>query len=130
MKNQGDEAELKFMLLNYKLGYTISKPFGDNSKYDLIVDTGIELQRIQIKSTKRKENSSGMNCYNCIVCHGKDNKKKYSKNDIDYVVVYVIPEDTWYKIPVDEVKGKSVKLYPHRDSNRNTYEKYKIFVNN
>jgi len=38
----------------------------------------------------------------------------------------VIPEKTWYKIPVKEIKGKTVKLYPHRQSQRNTYEKYRI----
>lgn len=126
MKQQGDTTELRFMLLNQELGYTISKPFGDNAKYDLIVDTGIELQRIQIKSTRRKETSSGMDCYNCLVCSGADSKQQYSTKDIDYVAVYVIPENAWYKIPVKDIKGKTVKLYPHRKSQRDTYEKYRI----
>lgn len=126
MKQQGDTTELRFMLLNQELGYTISKPFGDNSKYDLIVDTGIELQRIQVKSTRRKETSSGMDCYNCLVCSGADSKQQYSTKDIDYVAIYVIPENAWYKIPVKDIKGKTVKLYPHRKSQRDTYEKYRI----
>ena len=29
-------------------------------------------------------------------------------------------------VPVKEIKGKTVKLYPHRQSQRNTYEKYRI----
>jgi hypothetical protein len=126
MKQQGDTTELRFMLLNHELGYTVSKPFGDNAKYDLIVDTGKELQRVQVKSTRRKEKSSGMDCYNCLVCSGADSKQQYSKEDIDYIAIYVIPEDAWYKIPISEVKGKTVKLYPHRQSQRNTYEKYRI----
>ena len=52
MKNQGDNAELRFMLLNHELGNIVSKPFGDNAKYDLIVDTSTELQRVQVKSTR------------------------------------------------------------------------------
>jgi hypothetical protein len=126
MKTQGDTAELKFMLLNQELGYFISKPFGDNCKYDLIVDNGEELQRIQIKSTSRKDTSSGMDCYNCLVCFGNDSKQRYNEKDIDYFAIYVIPENVWYKIPVKEIKGKTVKLYPHRNSKRNTYEKYRI----
>ena len=126
MKQQGDTTELRFMLLNQELGYTISKPFGDNAKYDLIVDTDIELQRIQVKSTRRKETSSGMDCYNCLVCSGADSKQKYSDKDIDYIAIYVIPENAWYKIPVKDIKGKTVKLYPHRKSQRDTYEKYRI----
>ena len=104
----------------------MSKPFGDNAKYDLIVDTNTELQRVQVKSTARKETSSGMDCYNCLVCSGSDSKEKYSEKDIDYIAIYVIPENTWYKIPIKELKGKTVKLYPHRTSQRNTYEKYKL----
>ena len=60
MKTQGDNAELRFMLLSQELGYIISKPFGDNSKYDLIIDNGNDLEKIQIKSTSRKDTSSGI----------------------------------------------------------------------
>lgn len=126
MKHQGDTTELRFMLLNHELGYTVSKPFGDNAKYDLILDTGTELQRVQVKSTRRKETSAGMDCYNCLVCSGKDSKEQYSSNDVDYVAIYVIPENAWYKIPIQEIKGKTVKLYPHRKSQRDTYEKYRL----
>jgi hypothetical protein len=126
MKQQGDAAELKFMLLNHELGHIVSKPFGDNAKYDLIVDTGEVLERVQIKSTKRRETAAGMDCYNCLVCSGADSKQQYSKKDIDYIAIYVIPENAWYKIPIKEIKGKTVKLYPHRESQRNTYEKYRI----
>jgi hypothetical protein len=126
MKSQGDNAELRFMLLNNELGNIVSKPFGDNSKYDLIIDTGDNLERIQIKSTRRKETSSGMDCYNCLVCSGSDSKQKYKEKDIDYIAIYVIPENVWYKIPIKEINGKTVKLYPHRKSQRDTYEKYKL----
>ena len=126
MKTQGDNAELKFMLSSHELGHIISKPFGDNSKYDLIIDNGNDLEKIQIKSTSRKDTSSGMDCYNCLVCSGSKQKQKYNEKDVDFIVIYVIPENTWYKIPVKEIKGKTVKLYPHRQSQRNTYEKYRI----
>ena len=126
MKTQGDNAELKFMLLSHELGHIISKPFGDNSKYDLIIDNGNDLEKVQIKSTSRKDTSSGMDCYNCLVCSGSKQKQKYNEKDVDFIVIYVIPENTWYKIPVKEIKGKTVKLYPHRQSQRNTYEKYRI----
>jgi PD-(D/E)XK endonuclease len=126
MKQQGDIAELKFMLLNQELGYVVSKPFGDNAKYDMIVDTGDNLERIQVKSTKRRDTSSGMDCYNCVVCSGSDSKQRYLEEDIDYVAIFVIPENAWYKIPIKEINGKTIKLYPHRKSQRNTYEKYRI----
>jgi len=126
MKHQGDSSELKFMLLCHELGYVVSKPFGDNAKYDVIIDTGTSLERIQIKSTSRKDTSYGMDCYNCLVCSGSDSKKQYTEKEIDYIATYVIPENAWYKIPIQEIKGKTVKLYPHRKPQRNTYEKFRI----
>lgn len=126
MKNQGNNAELRFMLLNHELGYIVSKPFGDNAKYDLIVDNGIKLERVQVKSTSRKDKSGGMDCYNCLVCSGRDSKQQYSEQDVDCIAIYIIPEDVWYKIPVNEIKGKTVKLYPHRIPRKSTYEKYKM----
>jgi len=126
MKNQGEETELRFMLLSYEKGFIVSKPFGDNAKYDVIIDDGNQLERIQIKSTSRKDKSGGMDCYSCLVCSGRDSKEMYSKKDIDSIVIYVIPENTWYKIPVEEINGKTVKLYPHRTPKKQTYEKYRL----
>lgn len=125
MKCQGDIAELKFILLNKELGYIVSKPFGEDCKYDVIVDTGEELQRVQVKSTRNKETANRKNCYNCGVCSGHDSKKRYTEDSVDYIAIYVIPENAWYKIPIKEIKGKTVKLYPHRNTNF-TYEKFRI----
>ena len=125
-KQQGDNAEIRYMLLAHSLGHVISKPISDNSQYDLIVDTGKELERIQVKSTSRKDTSSRMDCYKCLVNRNKNNDKCYTKNTIDYIAVYVIPEDTWYKIPIEEINGKDVKLYPHRIPKNGIYEQYKI----
>lgn len=126
MKHQGDLAELKFMLLSHELGYTVSKPFGDNAKYDLIVDNGLSLERIQIKSTKRMELYGRNDCYNCLSCFGRDSKQRYTKDHIDFMVIYIIPEDAWYKIPIDKIKSKCIKLYPHRKPNRGQFEIYRI----
>lgn len=138
-KNQGDAAEIKFMLLNLEMGYTVSRPFGEKSRYDIIVDNGTTLERVQVKSTSRKDLSSGMNCYNCMVyTHGYVRKnngnskiytlKKYTKKEIDFVAIYIIPENAWYKIPIEEIKGYNVKLYPHRKSRSNTFEKYRLNI--
>ena len=126
MKLQGDRAELMFMLYCQEKGYIISKPFGDNAKYDLIVDDGVTLNRVQIKSTSRKDTGKRTDCYNCLVCSGCNSKTKYTKKDVDEIAIYVIPEKTWYRIPVEQVTGKTVKLYPHRESCSHKYEVYKV----
>lgn len=49
-KDTGDETEAKIIAALVSCGYTVSVPFGDNSKYDLITDDGDQLRRIQCKT--------------------------------------------------------------------------------
>lgn len=126
MKNQGELVEIEYMYLAMKDKIVISKPFGDNQKYDLIEDNSGKLSRIQIKSTSRLETSNRNNCYSCNICSGANKKVKYTKNDVDFIVVKVIPFNAWYKIPIEVAIGKTVKLYPHVDGSKSKYEKYRI----
>lgn len=112
------------MLLCHQLGYPVSKPFGDRCKYDFIIDIDGELQRIQVKGTSRMEGER--DAYRCCIASGSSKKEKYLKKDVDFIAVYVIPLDVWYMIPVDEIKGITINLYPHRDSRENMFEKYKM----
>jgi hypothetical protein len=49
-KELGDLDELAFVLAASSKGLAVSKPFGDCRRYDLIVDSGRRLLRIQVKS--------------------------------------------------------------------------------
>jgi len=124
MKRQGIITELRFMSEVSLREIAVSLPYGDNEKYDCITD-GSELKRVQIKSTSRHETSSRLDAYNALVCHGASNKEKYTSEDCDIIAIYVIPYDAWYLIPVDEINGKTVKLYPHREGSTNKYEKWR-----
>jgi hypothetical protein len=127
MKRQGDTAEIKFLLMSHEKGYVVSKPFGDNCKYDFIVDTGSELQRVQVKSTTRKGYGYKLMRYECTVCSGTDRSKtSYTKKDVDYIAIYIIPINVWYMIPVEEVTVKTIAVYPDDTKNRYRYSKYKI----
>ena len=49
-KQTGDETEAKIIAALITEGYSVSVPFGDNDKYDLLLDTGTELLRVQCKT--------------------------------------------------------------------------------
>ena len=106
-------------------GAAVNLPFGDNQKYDCITDRN-GLSRVQIKSTSRHETCARMDTYNALVCHGASSKQKYTKADCDIIAIHVIPCDAWYLIPIENISGKTVKLYPHRaDCITNKYEKWR-----
>jgi hypothetical protein len=45
---------MQFMVAVASRGLVVAKPYGDNEKYDLIVDAGRRLWRVQVKSSAAK----------------------------------------------------------------------------
>lgn len=54
-KKQGDVGLGKAISFYTGLGWTVSLPLTDSQDYDLIVDTGEKLERVQVKTTKNRE---------------------------------------------------------------------------
>jgi hypothetical protein len=52
-KQRGEMAEAAFLAKAAGLGFRVSKPWGESSRYDLIVDNGRKLLRVQVKSAHR-----------------------------------------------------------------------------
>jgi PD-(D/E)XK endonuclease len=108
-KRRGEMAEAAFLHRASMLGFSVSKPWGDSDPYDLIVDSGSGLSRVQVKSAYRGDKYGGY----MISAHGNRRKKGYSLKDIDALVAYIVPEDLWYVLPVTLLRRiKSLKLYP------------------
>jgi len=127
MKQQGEVTELRFYLELFERGLIVSKPFGDNAKYDFIVDSGERLTKVQVKSVSVKDECSRNDRYRINATHGNKVKRMYTTNQCDVLAGYVIPEDTWYLIPIHLISGSSINLYPHKDTEIGMYEKYKEF---
>ena len=125
IKNQGELVELRFYVKAYEQGLIVSKPFGDNAKYDFIIDSGQMRNRVQVKSVGSKDTSSRANRYRIAATYGKDAKKLYTEKQIDCLAAYVIPLDVWYIIPVTELVSGSLSLFPHREKTKGYYEKYR-----
>ena len=99
IKGQLIELKVQEELLRY--GFDISIPSYNASKYDLIVDTGTELLRIQVK--KAIGNNSGSFTFTCTTQNVKSStqaKHKYTSEEIDYFAT--VWQDKVYIIPVDE----------------------------
>ncbi len=113
-KRQGELAELVFAARAAKLGWQVSKPYGESSAYDFVVDAGGKLWRVQVKSVAAERDGT----YRIASSGGGGSKHTYTEDDIDLLAAYVIPEDAWYLIPVECCATKSIHLCPHRPSKR------------
>lgn len=127
-KTLGDETELRFQLTAYLNNYVVSKPFGDNCKYDFILDNGHgKLYKIQVRAIGIRDRAGVNGTYKMsATCTGS--KRPFEENEIDFFACYIKPEETWYIIPLSATRGKKVALlFPHRDmtNGRGLYEQYK-----
>lgn len=105
-----------------KIGYTVSIPLTDTQDYDLVVDNGENLLKIQIKTTGSKSRH-GIYSLNLRVTGGNRSgvgkSKTFDQNHCDAVFA-VTNEGSMYYIPRNVIKAKTtINL-------GKIYEKYKV----
>jgi hypothetical protein len=116
-KRRGEWAEMVFMTRAAEHGFCVTKPWGEMSSYDFAVEHEGCFARVQVKSTGFKDRGG----YSCSV---RGSGGPYVGDAFDFVAVYVIPEEVWYIIPAEKVRGQgSVALYPRLE--RAKYGPYK-----
>ena len=97
-KDIGNIAEAKVLTKFLELGYTVSKPFGENSKYDLIIEKDYVFWTIQIKSGRIS--STGAIEFNpCSVYRLQGINTKVFPDKINFFTIYVPENNNIYFVP-------------------------------
>lgn len=117
-KKRGEWAEAQFLAKAEQYGLTVSKPWGDSSRYDFAIEHQGRFMRIQVKSTLAF-------CYDGYVCTLLSNGSRYSTDEVDFFALYVIPVDVWCIVPAEIVTQlkKRIMLAPQRKGHK--YERFK-----
>jgi len=122
-KEIGEWAELQFMAKAASHGLKIAKTMGESARYDVIVEGGGRLLRIQVKSTSYR--NPGCQGYLCSV-HPNSKTRPYTRRQFDFLAAYIIPEDVWYIIPSRRVVRRNNHIIILDPSNpRQKYKRYK-----
>ena len=117
-KERGEWAELCFMARAAGMGMGVLKPYGDSRLYDVAVEDGGRILRVQVKSTIH---SPWPGEYSVHLVGPK--RKKYPKGSVDFFAVFVIPVDEWYIIPY-EATGRRLTLQFTPGSEQPKWERY------
>ncbi len=117
-ERQGEATEAAFMAKASNLGFAVAKPWG-RERYDFILDSGHHFWRVQVKSTRCGHYPT----YWLTVASSK--LLPYTKDQIDYLAAYIIPEDVWYVIPVEKIAGRKNLYFNPRPRNRSPWDKYR-----
>ena len=104
-KRRGEIAELAFMQKAVSLGFGVAKPYGDNERYDLVVDSGQRLWRVQVKSTTYTKYGS----YRVAAIHHENGHTvPYQPSEVDFLAAHVIPEDIWFILPIRAIGARTL----------------------
>jgi PD-(D/E)XK endonuclease len=95
-RRTGDIGEAAFVLKATQLGLQVAKPLSGKEGYDYITHDGHTASRVQIKTTATRASKGA---YHVSTARGARKLTPYKKNEIDYFVIYVLPEDTFYILP-------------------------------
>lgn len=107
MQIKGLSTELECEKRFIELGFIVSIPYGNNARYDFIVDDGNKRYRMQAKTLKQ---SKTKNFYILRTANTRSNtkeiiKKPYTKEDIDYFCS-ITENNELLVIPVEDCKTK------------------------
>ena len=124
-KERGEWVEAKFIAEALHRGYKVLKPWGDSQAFDVAVNFGNRIVRVQVKSTTRRVGTG-------YRCEFEPNRfsAPYTLKQLDFFAAYVIPQDAWYLIPSAELFGRhqqAITLCPikPRHPERYRYERFR-----
>lgn len=112
-QKKGLSTELHCLQDLTELGYQCLLPLGDSCKYDIAVDTGLKIERIQCKharwSTDTAEEKVAFEIATCSQTTNtkKTTRHKYSDKEIDYFYTWF--EGQGYLVSIKEATGSTFR---------------------
>ena len=101
-----------------QLGYNVSQPLCQDSKYDLIVDVNNKLYRLQVKTARQiSEDTILFNCRSTTKNSQTNKSRYYQENEIDYFATYWNNE-VFLILPSQCSSEKRLHLSPVKRSNQ------------
>lgn len=91
-----------------RAGKVVLQPFGDNQRYDLVIDDSGVFKRIQVKTGRLKDGA--VRAETCSTYAHRGGKRKGYTGQIDLFAIYCPDNDQIYLVPIASVPGFSISL--------------------
>jgi hypothetical protein len=119
-KTVGDRTTLAVMAALYDSGYAVLMPFGENTRYDLVIDDGCELRRIQCKTGRLYKGAVVFStCSNYAHHPNPKEKSRDYLGQIDAFAVYCPTTRGVYLVPIADVQTRrtgALRVDPPRNN--------------
>ena len=98
---KGNSSEAVVLAGYVRAGLLVSLPFGGGAAYDLIVDTGARLVRVQVKTGKLE---GGCVVYNSRRHRGSkyDTFSRYREDEVDFFAVWCPENEQLFAVPATQ----------------------------
>src|SRR3989338_8980659 len=115
-KRKGDIGELIAAQEFFRRGWHVAFPYGENAKYDLIIEKDGICKRVQVKAVYPKNGVLHVNCRSS----NNWSVKSYSSKDIDLLVAVDLESNKVYFIPSAKMNRAlfDLRLDPAKNSQK------------
>jgi hypothetical protein len=103
---KGAIAELAIQLAAVKLGIEVYRPVAEGGRYDLILDLGEKLWRVQCKWASRRGEVLVVSCQSARRCADGFIRRRYTAEEVDAIGAYSLEFDRCFLIPIARVENK------------------------
>ena len=107
-KDKGDIAEIATVFNALKRGWSVSKPVGENQRYDLILDTGNNLLRVQCKTAKLENNIISASLTRMVRLATKYKRERYTEHEVDAFSLYCPETDKCYILYITDISTNGI----------------------
>lgn len=119
---QGDIGESRAIYEYTRMGYVVSRTLFNSAKYELVVDCGNSLNRVQVKTTTVKNESGGWAVF--IATSGgntrEHTRQAFNKDACDFIFVLNADGECW-SIPTAVIDSKDYIVVGNKK-----YNEYRI----
>jgi hypothetical protein len=107
-KRVGDRTTLAVMAALDRAGYALLLPFGENTRYDLAIDDGRRLLRVQCKTGRLRRGSVRFSvCSNYAHHRTPRNVRRHYLGEIDAFAIFCPETSGVYLIPIEHIQLKA-----------------------
>ena len=118
-KDVGDRTTLAAMLALRELGYAISVPFGENTRYDLVIDDGERLMRVQCKTGRLVGRCVEFRTASSYAHHPNPKpKQRHYRGQVDCFAVHCPDTGGAYLVPIQDLPTRveaALRVEPARN---------------
>lgn len=107
---RGDVTEAVVVGALMRVGVSVSVPFGDSDRYDILADDAGTLFRVQCKTGSWVNGTVRFKLYSSTVEEGNRVDQSYSASEVDAFAVFSPRTDGVYWVPASETGSGEMRL--------------------